>query len=187
MGFKPKLSETSGVWDRGWPQSYEEFEMLVEVYLDKLVLSAFRRLGNIYDAEDVVQDVFILAFAERSKHKKISQVGSYLYKMVSNSCIDLLRKRKRSGVSLESLPVDKISNGQNDPAEMAAAKEELHRVEKLMRRLPNKQAEVIRLRVYDELRLSEIAEVVGCSINTVRSKLRYGFKKLRKIVSGEYK
>ena len=39
------------------------------------------------------------------------------------------------------------------------------------------------MRVFDELRLGEIAEIVGCSVNTVSSRLRYGFRKLRNLVS----
>ena len=187
MGYEPKLSNSINLWDRGWPQSSAEFEMLVEVYLDRLVLSAFRRLGNLHDAEDVVQEVFVRAFAERPKRKNISCVGPYLYRMVINACTDMLRKRKRSEKSLESFHVNKISGKQNNPAEMVAAKDELYRVKELLRRLPGNQAEVIRLRVFDELRLSEIADVVGCSLNTVSSRLRYGFKKLRKIVTREQK
>lgn len=187
MGFEPDSMESTDVWDRGWPQSPEEFEMLVEVYMDRLVLSAFRRLGNLHDAEDVVQEVFVRAFADRLKRKNISHVGPYLYRILINTCTDILRKRKRSGVSLESFQGNEISSGQNNPAEMAAAKDELSRVKELLRRLPRNQAEVIRLRVFDELRLSEIAEVVGCSMNTVHSRLRYGFRKLRKIISREHK
>ena len=82
MGYEPKLSNSTDLWDRGWPQSPEEFEMLVEVYIDRLVLSAFRRLRNYHDAEDVVQDVFVRAFAERSRRKKISHLGPYLYRML---------------------------------------------------------------------------------------------------------
>jgi RNA polymerase sigma-70 factor (ECF subfamily) len=65
------------------------------------------------------------------------------------------------------------------PAEAAMAAEEWRRAGELLARLPQDQAEVVRLRVFDELRLSEIADVVGCSVNTVCSKLRYGFAKLR--------
>lgn len=187
VGFEANLPDSKELWDRGWPQSSEEFEMLVEVYIDRLILSAFRRLGNFHDAEDVVQEVFIRAFAERFKRKKIIQVGPYLYRMVINACTDLLRKRKRSWLTIKKISIEEIPHGQKNSFEETAAAEEIYRVEILLRRLPKSQAKVIRLRVFDELRLSEIAEVVGCSIDTVRSRLRYGFKKLRKIVSREHR
>ena len=183
-GFEPVSPTSEDRWDRGWPQTSEEFGMLVEVYLNRLVLYAFRRLGNLSDAEDIVQEVFVRAYTDRFKRKKIAHVGPYLYRMVNNACTDILRKRKRPGHSKESICADDIPGRQKNPYELAAAIEETQRVEKLLIRLPGKQAEVIRLRVFDELRLSEIAEVVGCSIDTVNSRLRYGFRKLRKIVSG---
>ena len=62
------------------------------------------------------------------------------------------------------------------------AAEELRRAEALLARLPKPQAEAIRLRVCDELRLEQIAGLLGCSVNTVASRLRYGFRKLRRLV-----
>ena len=52
----------------------------------------------------------------------------------------------------------------------------------MLGRLPREQAEAIRLRVFDGLRLDEIAELLDCPINTVSSRLRYGFQKLRDAV-----
>lgn len=62
------------------------------------------------------------------------------------------------------------------------AAEELRGIDALLSRLPHRQAEVIRLRVFDELRLREIAEVLGCPLATVKTRLRYGLEKLRKLV-----
>lgn len=50
-------------WHGGWPQDAAGFEPLVGCFQDRLVGYAFRRLGNLADAEDVVQDVFVRAFA----------------------------------------------------------------------------------------------------------------------------
>ena len=178
-------TESIILWDRGWPQTAREFELLVDVYLDRLVLFAFRRLGNTQDAEDVVQEVFTRAYADRFRRKKITQVGSYLYRMTLNACTDILRKGKRTGPVLDKVETDLTGNNQKTPFDAVAATEEISRAENLLKKLPKKQAEVIRLRVFDELRLNEIAEIVGCSIDTVNSRLRYGFAKLRKIVVRE--
>ena len=185
LGSAP--AESTDAWRDAWPQSKEDFERLVEVYLQRLVSYAFCRLGSIHDAEDVVQEVFVRVYARqfgRAKMKiaKTSPVGPYLYRMAANACTDLLRKRRRSEV-----PLDKIASGQKDVSALYAATEEMRRAEGLLRRIPRKQAEVIRLRVFDDLRVNEVAEVLGCSANTVSSRLRYGFEKLRKIVSREWK
>jgi len=66
-------AESLRPWDGGWPQSRDEFDVFVETYLDRMVRYAFRRLGNVQDAEDVVQEVFVRAFRDRSKRKRISR------------------------------------------------------------------------------------------------------------------
>ena len=182
-GLEPRSPESADAWNGGWPQSHEEFEALVDAFLDRLVRYAFRRLGSIHDAEDVVQEVFVRALAGRSRRKNISHTGPYLYRMVGNACTDFLRKRRDSMVSLEEIGAEQIPSARRNPSQLAAATEELRQAEELLQCLPKRQAEAIRLRVFDELRLSEIADVVGCSVNTVSSRLRYGFRKLRKIVS----
>jgi len=183
MGLTPTPSQAADVWDGGWPQSPREFEALVNAYLDRLVRYAFCRLGNLQDAEDAVQEVFVRAFREQSMRKKIGKTGPYLYRMVANACTDFFRKRRLPTVPLEEIEVERIPTGGRTPAQAAVAAEEMRRAEELLQRLPTRQAEVLRLRVFDELSLREIADVIGCSVSTVSGRLRYGFRKLRKIVS----
>lgn len=162
-----------------WPQSHGEFAALVEAYAERLVRFAFCKLGNLQDAEDVVQTVFVRAYADQSQRTKISAVGSYLYRAVANGCTDLLRKRNGSTVCCEDADLSRLSGAFDEPFEAAQAAESLRRAEALLGCLPTDQAEVIRLRVFDGMRLREIADVVGCSVDTVCSRLRYGFQKLR--------
>ena len=185
MSSRSNAPDSTHAWNGAWPQSVDEFEALVKTYLDRLVLYAFRRLGNVQDAEDVVQNVLVRAFTDRSKRKTITAVGPYLYRSVANACCDLSRKRNTSAVFREEIGIETLWCGEDNPAEIVAAAEELRRTEQLLKRLPDDQAEAIRLRVFDQLRLKEIAEVVECSVDTVCSRLRYGFQKLRSLVETE--
>jgi RNA polymerase sigma-70 factor (ECF subfamily) len=175
--------ESMKAWSGGWPQSLREFEAFVDAYLDRLVRYAVRRLGNVHDAEDVVQEVFIRAYSHRDRLRAVTRPGSYLYRMVTNACADFLRKRRVRAASLEGVERGQSYVAERVPSEAAMLSEESSRAEELLRLLPEDQAEVIRLRVFGELRLNEIAETLGCPVNTVSSRLRYGFKKLRRIVS----
>ena len=146
---------------------------------------AFRLLGNLQDAEDVVQEVFVRAFSDRSKRTEVTAVGPYLYRAVANACTDVLRKRSRAEVFCEEVDMSQLLGKSQGPREAAEAAEALRRAEALLGRLPKDQAEAIRLRVFDELRLKEIAGVMGCPIDTVCSRLRYGFQKLRSLIVKE--
>jgi RNA polymerase sigma-70 factor (ECF subfamily) len=169
-------------WTSGWPQTREQIATLVDAYADRLVRYAFRQVGNLQDAEDMVQEVFLRAFADRSRPDDISSPGPYLYRSVANACTDMLRRRNCSAVFREKIGVEGLVTGGNGPAEAAQAADGLRRAETLLRRLPGEQAEAVRLRVFDELRLSQIAELTGCSVNTVCSRLRYGFQRLRNML-----
>jgi RNA polymerase sigma-70 factor (ECF subfamily) len=166
------------------PQAQSELTEFVDRYADRLVRFAFRRLGSIQDAEDIVQDVFVKMFtAER--HDAVLRCGPYLFRSVSNACTDVLRRRARLASVHDDVAFDQLSNAGPGPPEAAQVAEEQGRAEALLRRLPPEQAETIRLRVFDGLSLDEIASVLDCSINTVSSRLRYGFQKLRDAVGNE--
>lgn len=182
---EPMATEPTEAWNCGWPQTPREFEALVDVYLDRLVRYAARRLGNVHDAEDIVQEVFVRAYVERVKYRAVARTGPYLYRIVANACTDSIRKRRGCMVSLEEIEAEEPCSHEKIPSEAAAMNEETRRAEELLQLLPEDQAEAIRLRVFSELRLREIAETLGCPVDTVSSRLRYGFKKLRQIVSGK--
>ena len=170
------------ILEDSWPRTPEEFEILVEVFQHRLVRYAFRRLGRFEDAEDVIQQVFARAFMERGRKKKIRRPGPYLYRMAANACTDHLRKHKKTEVPLEVVPDEDLA-ADPENSEPRAALIEIRRIEALLRHLPEKQAEVIRLRVIDELSFAEIAEMLGCSESTIKSRFRYGIEKLRDSLS----
>jgi RNA polymerase sigma-70 factor (ECF subfamily) len=165
-----------------WPQSPGEVAALVDAYADRLVRHAFRRLGDYQDAEDVVQQVFVRALVDRPGRGKVASVGAYLYRSVGNACLDLLRKQNSAAALREKIGRAESPATVSDPAEIAEAAEALRRAESLLAGLPHEQAEAIRLRVFDGLELSEIADMLGCPRNTAGSRLRYGFQKLRRLV-----
>ena len=164
-----------------WPCTRSELASLVEDYADLLVWHAFRLLGSMPDAEDVVQDVFVRVFSTGPRDE-VASVRAYLYRAVGNACTDLMRSRTRSARRSEPVDLDRLPTVADGPPEAAQAVEESGRIEALLGQLPREQAEAIRLRVFDGLRLDEIAEVLDCPINTVSSRLRYGFQKLREAV-----
>ena len=183
MNSKPEPHQRFDAWNHPWPQTPSAVAALVEAYAERLVRYAFRKVGNLHDAEDVVQEVFVRAFANQSRGKGISAVGPYLYRAVANACTDLLRRRHRVEVSSEEIDPEKVLDGTHGPAEAAQAAEGIRRAEAWLGQLPGEQAEAVRLRVFDGLSLKEIAQMAECSVNTVCSRLRYAFQKLRSLAA----
>jgi len=165
-----------------WPQTVAEFERLVETTQDDLVNFAFHRLGNRDDAEDAVQDVYVQAYRDRVKRQHITEVRLYLFRMVRNRCTDLHRVRLRRPTE----PVTDQAASNEDTFSMVAGQEQSKELNRLLDSIPDREAEVVRLRVHSELSFAEIAIAVGVSVPTVKSRFRYGLDKLRRalIVEG---
>lgn len=169
-----------------WPDTAAEFERMVLAYQDGLFRYAVRKLGNRQEAEDIVQDVFVKAFAPQGRPRNVARVSSYLYRMTANACNDVLRKRRRNPTRAEHESNDAIADEARAPDRQAAALEELRRIDDILGRLPRRQAQVLRLRILDGLGFAEIAEVVGCSLGTVKSRFRYGLLKLRTTIQNDW-
>lgn len=172
--------------DVDWPRTRGEFSALVLAFQDRLVRFAFRRLRRRDEAEEVVQEVFLRAYARMPQSNSVTRVSSYLYRMAANACTDALRKPGRNSIPLDTEQAERIPDPRSGASDETAALQELQRVEALIARLPRRQAEVLRLRILDELRFAEIAEVVGCSLGTVKSRFRYGIEKLRDVVENDW-
>jgi RNA polymerase sigma-70 factor (ECF subfamily) len=170
------------LWSKGWPQTTNEFAELVEVFQDRLVAFAFRRVRNLHDAEDVIQQVLVRAFRDRHKLQHVVHIGPYLYRIAANACIDFLRKKSRQReISLETNTTGQVSTILGASVTLQA-QEETDRIETILYQLPKRQAEAIRFRVFDELSFVEIAQILNCSEATVKSRFRYGLEKVKRIL-----
>jgi RNA polymerase sigma-70 factor (ECF subfamily) len=164
-----------------WPQTIKEFERLVEATQDDLVNFAFHQLGNQDDAEDAVQDVYVQAYRDRGKRRHITEIRSYLFRMVRNRCTDLHRVRLRRPTE----PVtDRVASNE-DTFSRVAAQEQSKELNRLLNGIPSREAEVIRLRILSELSFADVAIIVGASVPTVKSRFRYGLEKLRRVLNVE--
>ena len=156
-----------------WPQTIVEFDRLVEATQDELVRFAAWRLGNRADAEDVVQDVYVQAFRGREKHRTITDVRPYLFRMTANRCTDWVRARSRRQREKPAVESERA-----DIAELLA-------IESLLDELPDREAEVIRLRAWSNLKFAEIAVAVNAPVPTVKTRFRLGIERLRRLLKLE--
>ena len=108
---------------RAWPRARSELAALVEDHADLLVWHAFRLLGSMPDAEDVVQDVFIRVFSA-GRRDEVASIRAYLYRAVGNACTDFLRSRTRSDRRREPIDIDRLAAAADGPPEAAQAVEE---------------------------------------------------------------
>jgi RNA polymerase sigma-70 factor (ECF subfamily) len=161
------------------PEIISQLELLIDNYQDKLVHHAFFRLGNLKDAEDIVQDVFMKIFDEQKQGKTIINPPAYAYRLTTNACIDKQRKTSRfTRVAIEDLPDADIEACKNREDEMIR-QEEFKRINTLLDSIPGEQAEIIRFRFVDGLPFQHIADILDLPLTTVKSRFSYGLHKIK--------
>jgi RNA polymerase sigma-70 factor (ECF subfamily) len=161
----------------------EAFNLLVEQYQRPVYNLALRMLGNAEAAEDASQDTFISAYKAIGKFRGGS-FKSWVLRIAANSCHDKLRVARRYRVvSLDTLllePDELLQANNNESPEDYALRRELGRfLNEGLTHLPEAQRLVIILSDVQGLSYEEVAQVAGCSLGTVKSRLNRGRTRLR--------
>ena len=165
----------------GFPQTAEELKEFLINYNDKLTNHALQMLGDVQDAEDVVQESLVKAYSRRLELTNIGNPPAYVFRMVNNKCLDLLRSRTRKRDSNSEIMINQ--SAYSESREESYIREEEHNIIRLLLDLlPAEQAEVIRYRFSDELTFKEIAEITEVPATTVKSRFTYGMIKLRSMI-----
>lgn len=149
----------------------EQLAEWIDEWQDQLFRYAFYRVGNRSDAEDVVQDAFLKIASTTSP---IANPRAYLFRIVANGCIDILRRNTKLKPLEERIPTPPQS-------EEMEAEEEFQRITRLLAKLPEPQSEVIRLHIHAGLKFTEIAELTEEPVTTIKSRFTSGIEKLKQL------
>jgi RNA polymerase sigma-70 factor (ECF subfamily) len=148
----------------------QAFETLVTRYQKKVYWIAYNFVGDAEDATDLAQEAFIRVYRSLDRYDQKYNFYTWLYRIVVNLSIDLLRKRKKhQAVSLDEFPVD--PEVEMNPGRPIANAELKQQIEKVLNALPQKYKTVIVLRDVQELPCEEIAKIIGCTNATTRWRL----------------
>lgn len=153
------------------------YTYLIDTYHHKLCVYANSLVKNVYSAEDIVQNVFIKVWEQRTRLKVDHSLKSFLYKLAYNEFIDLYRKNQ-SLFSLEKSYYDAL-NGIVQEEDSESFQRVLNAVNKEIQNLPPKCKEVFILSKKEGLTNIEIAEHLDVSIKTVEAQITKAFSILR--------
>ncbi|MHC4432115.1 MAG: RNA polymerase sigma factor [Planctomycetota bacterium] len=152
-------------------------------YGNYLLALAAALLQDINEAEDVVHDVFCKFIESRDKFRLAGSLKSFLATCVVNLARDRLRARRSQPCELnEATALD-----MNGPQHHALFGEQTRDLNNAIAQLAHEQREVIMLHLRGGMKFREIAGLQGISINTVKSRYRYGLDKLRSSLNGDMK
>ena len=153
---------------------------LYKLYAKAMLNVAFRIVGNIAEAEDVLQEAFLDAFNKLKDFRQDTTFGLWLKQIVVNRSINLLRKRKMEfidmdGEQLENIPDRETDNGEETLYQAAIVK-------KAIQELPDGYRTVISLYLLEGYDHEEIGQILNISENTSRTQFLRAKRKLIEIV-----
>jgi RNA polymerase sigma-70 factor (ECF subfamily) len=165
--------EEEKVWIRqAVAGDHEAFTRLVEAYQIPVYNLAYRMLGDASEAEDAAQETFLRAYTRLTTYQTDKKFSSWLLAIASHHCIDRLRRRRFTWLSLDELPfLEQAASEHNQPEEAAIRQEEQDEVRKMLDHLSPQYRAAVILRYWYELSYREIAEVMGTTESAVKSKL----------------
>ncbi len=167
------------------------FETLFSRYQREIYNFIYRFLGNAQSAEEAFQEVFERIMRSAPSYTPQARFSTWLYTIARNYCIDTFRKKKlRKTVSLDesygnaeegsglSLG-EKIQDVAPSPDQEVGGMELSEKLSTALKRINPDQREVFLLREKQGLPFDEISKIIGVSINTVKSRMRYALTALQ--------
>jgi len=174
----------------------DAFDQLVTRYRLRVFSMIYNMVHNEQDAWDLAQDSFVKAWKSISRFRGRSSFYTWIYRIVTNVTIDWLRKKQVKGSGTEfddSIALKAIEPGSRTapkadarPSQRMEQEEIRARIDAAMAQLSPEHRAVILMKETEDMQYHEIAEVLGCSIGTVMSRLFYARKRLQNLLRDVY-
>ena len=160
------------------------FGELVQQYQKRVFALAVRMCPTPELAEEAAQEAFLAAWQGLPFFRGDSAFATWLYRLTSNACVDLLRKENRhQGPSLDDESVSAEVPDPTPTPEKAVEQQELRRqIEAGLQTLSPEHREVLILREIQQLSYDEIADVLSLDLGTVKSRINRGRRQLREFL-----
>jgi RNA polymerase sigma-70 factor (ECF subfamily) len=177
-------TEAAAVLARARQGDSDAFRALVEQHSRSVFRLAFRMTGNEQDAEDVVQESFLRAYRQLGRFESRANFGTWLYRIVSNCSVDLMRSKQARhdqvrGDSLDESAMELPAADVPGPERMAQSAEIETRVQRALRELSPLERAAFTLRHYEGRSIDEISATLGLGTSAAKHSVFRAVKKLR--------
>jgi RNA polymerase sigma-70 factor (ECF subfamily) len=177
-------TEASAVLARARQGDADAFRLLVERHSHAVFRLAYRITGNEQDAEDVVQESFLKAYRQLGRFEARANFGTWLYRIVANCAVDLMRVRQgrneqRRSETLDVLTTDNTPTDGQGPDRLAESAEIGRRIAAAMGGLTPLERAAFTLRHYEGRSIDEIARALDLGTSSAKHSVFRAVRKLR--------
>jgi len=173
LAFTAMATDRDLAWESAKRGDLAAFEAVMRRHERLVLATALRLTGNLADAQDASQEVFLRLYRNLSRLKESEEPAPWLYRVTVNVCHDLRRKRPAEGEK-----IDRAAD-EADPQQRAMEEERRRALELSLRMLPEKERAALVLRDLEGLATDEVARALGSSEATVRSQISKARVKVR--------
>ena len=139
--------------------------------------------GDVNLAEDLVQELFLIVWRDAGRFRGHSSVRTWFFGIAHN--LGLMALRRKRPELLDEMTADRLTAFDPDPLDMAVLALDRERLAAALATLSASQRAVIELTFYHGLRRAEVAQVLGCPVGTVKSRLHYALRALARVMSDQ--
>jgi RNA polymerase sigma-70 factor (ECF subfamily) len=169
-----------GIVERARRGDHDAFASLVDVHLARLDAAARLILRDPELARDAVQEALIRAWRDLPGLRDPERFEAWLHRLTVNSCLDLVRRRRRRAIEVELSPIDSLAT--SDPSGALADREV---VDTALRRLDPGHRAVVALHYLLGMPLPDVAAALGIPLGTAKSRLHYALAAMRMSAAAE--
>lgn len=189
MEINPNITPDTELLDAARQGDQRAFSLLMERYRESLYYMILKIVKKPEDAEDLLIESFAKAFDNLDKYTPQFAFSTWLYKIASNTCIDFLRKKSITQVSMDSEEgaiADSLSFSSEDTPEQRLIREQrVERLQESVKKLDPAFRQVIELRYFEEQSYDEIAQQLHITLASVKVQLFRAKKQLLDILRHE--
>ena len=155
-----------------------QFKSTIIPLRNKLLNYAKRLTDNPDDAEDAIQEVMLKLWNMRQKLEEYHSIEAFAMTTTHHHCMDIWRRKKPDAVSLEWV---QAACTVSTPERLLEEKDEFRLMREIIDSLPTLQRTIIQMKDVQEYETEEIAEITGCSAESIRSNLSRARKRVREM------
>lgn len=179
MATHRENKQENEIWNKAINGDINSIAELVNTYKDFSFTIAKSVVANNEDAEEVVQDAFMKAFAALGKFKQASRFSTWLYRIVYNTALTKLKNRKTPTVSIDQQPeTEQDEATENHGWNLVKDAERKRYVTLALNRLSKEDRLVLILHYIEEKNIAEICEILGAGKSAIKMRLLRGRKQL---------